>query len=216
MLNQINVNNLFESRFNLIREEAQGLKAIKSQLIIKHHGFTALFNRVNKALESLKEATRLMPQTKAEIGDLLADIFKEVEPFRGEVLDTVSTVDEEYQPSSNPFMSVARELLPNLISGEKIRSTALSSLMTREFNGSDAEGKWQSKDSYECLEMSQILWLKEAGKDLMSRNDRSEILREVERIHGLCPTQTRRSEESIRLNSTLFYNTKCDFFSSLK
>ncbi len=199
MLNQINVNNLFESRFNLIREEAQGLEAVKSEMITKHQGFTALFNRVNKALESIKEATRLIPQTTAEIGDLLTDIFKEVEPVVGEVLDTVSKVDEEYQPSSNPFISVAQELLPNLISGEKIGNTALSSLMTREFNGSDAEGKWQSKDSYECLEMSQILWLKETGKDLMSRYTSSEILWEIERIHGLCPTQTRRSEESIRL-----------------
>ncbi|MBR8831240.1 MAG: hypothetical protein N5P05_003006 [Chroococcopsis gigantea SAG 12.99] len=199
MLNQISANNLFKSRFNLIREEAQHLEAVKSQLTIKHQGFTALFNRVNQALESLKEATRLMPQTTAEMGHLLADIFKEVEPVRGEVLDTISTVEEEYQPSSNPFMSVARELLPNLISGEKIRTTTLSSLMTREFNGSDAEGKWQSKDAYECLEMSQLLWLKEAGKDLISRYTRSEILREIERIHQLCPTQTRRSEESIRL-----------------
>ncbi|MDV3002676.1 MAG: hypothetical protein N5P05_004331 (plasmid) [Chroococcopsis gigantea SAG 12.99] len=54
MLNQINVNNLFESRFNLIREEARHLEAVKSGLTLKHQGFTALFSRINQALESLK------------------------------------------------------------------------------------------------------------------------------------------------------------------
>ena len=84
--------------------------------------------------------------------------------------------------------------------GRRIDAKVQRQVMEVAFGGSDADGKWSWKDAYEAGEVAQVLFLKKFGP-AMRRNtaSASEFLSMIERLAGLVPTQTKRSEESVAL-----------------
>lgn len=87
----------------------------------------------------------------------------------------------------------ARLLLPHLASGEPITRRALNEAMVSAYGGSDADGRWTQRESFEVLEHALALHLRKAGTTLASFSDVTGIIGLKERL----PTQTVRSEEQL-------------------
>ena len=93
----------------------------------------------------------------------------------------------------------AAESILNLLSGRNaVSSRALQEIMTRAFGGSDAAGAWAWKDAYDALEIAQARYILKYA-DMLGGLAPIAALQMLERISLLCPTHTRRSEESQRL-----------------
>ena len=88
-------------------------------------------------------------------------------------------------------------LAQSLAKGRQIDAAALRSAMERAFGESDASGAWVWKDAYEAVEAAQVLFLRQFGPSI-SRAAKSpaSMLALLEKIGGLLPTETRRSETS--------------------
>jgi predicted RNA methylase len=69
--------------------------------------------------------------------------------------------------------------------------------MSREFSGTDAQGRWNWKDAYEALEVGLVLYLRQHGKALLAGDRRLALLRLAD-LQAKLPTHTRRSEDSYR------------------
>lgn len=93
----------------------------------------------------------------------------------------------------------ASDSLLSLFSGRTaVSAKSLQETMTRCFAGTDASGAWQWKDAYEALEIAQIRFVRKYADTL--RGMKPEIvLTLLENLQALCPTQTKRSEESQKL-----------------
>lgn len=87
----------------------------------------------------------------------------------------------------------ARQLLPLLSSGETITRRHLNQAMTAAYGGSDAEGRWTQRESFEILEHALALPIRASNLALTSFDDVRPIISLVTRL----PTQTVRSEEQI-------------------
>ena len=61
------------------------------------------------------------------------------------------------------ILAAARQLLPELQQGARIESTRLRAALESAFGGSDAEGLWDWKASYEALETATVLFLHRFG-----------------------------------------------------
>ena len=98
------------------------------------------------------------------------------------------------------LMRAATVLLPQFEAGKPIDAAILRSAMEDAFGTSDSNGAWVWKDAYEAAEVAQILMLLRYGA-LMQRQAASPqaFLTMIERLAGLAPSHTRRSEDSIRL-----------------
>ncbi|QLE45278.1 helicase (plasmid) [Nostoc sp. C052] len=96
------------------------------------------------------------------------------------------------------ILNVAQELTKSLIEKRTIGTKTIQSQMNRHFHGTAAEGAWQWKDAYEAVEVAQILYLRQKGYKLLLESPLT-VLLELEKLVALCPTQTRRSEESVQL-----------------
>ena len=84
--------------------------------------------------------------------------------------------------------------------GRKIDAKIQRQVMESAFGGSDADGKWSWKDAYDATEVAQILFLKKFGPTMRRKtSDATAYLAMIERLAGLVPTQTKRSEESVAL-----------------
>ena len=95
---------------------------------------------------------------------------------------------------------VATALSRFLEQGRKIDAKIQRQVMESAFGGSDADGKWSWKDAYEATEVAQILFLKKFGPAMRRKtSDAAAHLAMIERLAGLVPTQTKRSEESVAL-----------------
>jgi phospholipid N-methyltransferase len=70
--------------------------------------------------------------------------------------------------------------------------------MNRYFLGTAASGAWQWKDAYEAVEVAQILYLRHLGIKILSQQPQV-VVQQLEELTALCPTHTRRSEESVQL-----------------
>ncbi len=69
--------------------------------------------------------------------------------------------------------------------------------MEEAFGASDAEGAWSWKDAYEATECAQVLFLLKYGAVMQRQSaDSAAFLSMLERLSGLVPSHTRRSEES--------------------
>jgi hypothetical protein len=91
----------------------------------------------------------------------------------------------------------ATQLLPFLEQGKPITTEAMRTAMTDSFGGTDAQGFWVWKDAYEALEAAQILFLRRFSAAILSRSSSPQAaLAMMNRIAGLVPTHTRRSDES--------------------
>ncbi|MBE9002266.1 strawberry notch family protein [Nostoc sp. LEGE 12447] len=96
------------------------------------------------------------------------------------------------------ILNVAQELTKSLIEQRTISTRTIQAQMNRYFLGTAAEGAWQWKDAYEAVEVAQILYLRQKGYKLLLESPLT-VLLELEKLIALCPTHTRRSEESVQL-----------------
>lgn len=98
------------------------------------------------------------------------------------------------------LMKAAKTLVPMFEAGKPIDAATLRAAMEDAFDASDANGAWVWKDAYEAAEIAQIQMLSRYGA-LMQRQAASPqaLLAMIERLAGLAPSHTRRSEDSIRL-----------------
>ncbi|MEH2228291.1 MAG: strawberry notch family protein [Nostoc sp.] len=96
------------------------------------------------------------------------------------------------------ILNVAQELTKSLIEQRTISTRTIQAQMNRYFLGTAASGAWQWKDAYEALEVAQILYLRHLGIKILSQQPQV-VVQQLEELTALCPTQTRRSEESVQL-----------------
>ncbi|WP_298089658.1 strawberry notch-like NTP hydrolase domain-containing protein [uncultured Sphingomonas sp.] len=87
----------------------------------------------------------------------------------------------------------ARLLLPHLAADSVISRRLINDIMVTAFGGSDADGRWTQRTSFEVLEHALALHLRSTGQSLKSFADVSSLVALSERL----PTQTVRSEEQL-------------------
>jgi predicted RNA methylase len=98
------------------------------------------------------------------------------------------------------LFTAAQALLPHLETGQPIDAAALRAAMQAAFDGSDAEGAWDWKSAYDACEAAEILFLRKYGSTIFRKSvDPQARLARVERLAGLAPTHTRRSEPALAL-----------------
>src|ERR1700686_3783133 len=104
-------------------------------------------------------------------------------------------------PDKTSGLFHAATLLAQLLGqGRALDSRALRSAMEAAFGASDAEGAWVWKDAYEALEAAQVLFLRKFGSAMRARaGSAAAMLEMLTRLAERLPPQTRRSEESERL-----------------
>jgi hypothetical protein len=102
------------------------------------------------------------------------------------------------EPAQSPRYQLARRLHELLADGEPLTLRQLSAEATDVFGGTQAEGKWLSKDAYDALEVAVNLHLREresaAWTDL-SPEAAAQKARDLAGLVQRLPTQTRRDEE---------------------
>ena len=81
---------------------------------------------------------------------------------------------------------VGERLLPLLERHQTLTPKTIEKIMNQECGG---QGYWVWKEAYEGVEVALILLMLQKGKGMN--------LWELERVQSLCPTQTKRSEESV-------------------
>ncbi len=109
------------------------------------------------------------------------------------------------QPASAPaaLLAAARTLLPVLEAGRALDARTLREAMTSAFGASDADGAWLWKDSYEAAEAVLVLFLQRYGRAMRREagadpGGPAAMLRMLETLAALEPSQTRRSEEQLK------------------
>ncbi|MBC1222388.1 strawberry notch family protein [Nostoc sp. UCD121] len=112
---------------------------------------------------------------------------------QGSLFDLQTVID--YGQS---VINVAQELAKVLTDNRPLSTKTVSSQMNRYFLGTAASGAWQWKDAYEAVEVAQILYLRQKGYKLLLESPLT-VLLELQKLVALCPTHTRRSEESVQL-----------------
>ena len=119
----------------------------------------------------------------------------------------VSRVSPSPATRSTPAASLrqaAHALLPSLEAGRALDAATLRGAMTEAFDGSDAEGAWAWKDAYEAAEATLVLFLQRYGRAMRrqaggSPDGPAAMLAMLRKIAALEPSQTRRSEDQLRL-----------------
>ena len=91
--------------------------------------------------------------------------------------------------------SAAARIAGLLASGTPIARRDLNEAMTTAFGGSDADGHWTQRDSFEMLEHGIALHLVLQPYQLTGMSD----VAQASAIMAMLPTQTVRSEEQIDL-----------------
>ena len=109
------------------------------------------------------------------------------------------------EPLSAPaaLLAAARTLLPVLEAGRALDARTLREAMTRAFGASDADGAWLWKDAYEAAEAALVLFLQRYGRAMRREagagpGGPAAMLRMLETLASLEPSQTRRSEEQLK------------------
>ena len=108
-------------------------------------------------------------------------------------------------PSSKPdaLVAAAQTLLPILETGRALDAPVLREAMSQAFQASDADGAWVWKDAYEAAEAALVLFLQRYGRAMRREagpgaDGPAAMLRMLETLAALEPSQTRRSEEQLR------------------
>ena len=105
---------------------------------------------------------------------------------------------------SGALLVAARTLLPVLEAGRALDAPALRQAMTAAFGASDAGGGWVWKDAYEAAEAALVLFIQRYGRAMRREagagpDGPAAMLHMLETLAALEPSQTRRSEEQLRL-----------------
>lgn len=98
-----------------------------------------------------------------------------------------------FQARARADRLAARHLLPYLSSGAPISRRLLNEAMVATFGGTDAEGRWTQRDSFEVLEHAVALHLRAARQQISSTADITPMIDLASRL----PTQTVRSEDQL-------------------
>ncbi len=118
-----------------------------------------------------------------------------------------TTIAEPTAPQSpsppTVLLTAARTLLPVLEVGKALDARTLREAMTSAFGASDADGAWLWKDSYEAVEAALVLFLQRYGRAMRREagagaGGPAAMLRMLETLAALEPSQTRRSEEQLK------------------
>ena len=101
------------------------------------------------------------------------------------------------------LLAAARTLLPVLEAGRALDARTLRDAMTAAFGASDADGAWLWKDAYEAAEAALVLFLQRYGRAMRREagagpGGTAAMLRMLETLAALEPSQTRRSEEQLK------------------
>ena len=107
------------------------------------------------------------------------------------------------EPRSRPaaLLTAARTLLPVIEAGRPLDAPVLRKAMTHAFGASDAQGGWVWKDAYEAAEATLVLFLQRYGRAMRREagaGGPAAMLRMMETLAALEPSQTRRSEEQLQ------------------
>ena len=109
------------------------------------------------------------------------------------------------QSRSTPaaLLTAAQTLLPVLEAGTPLDAATLRNAMTSAFGASDADGAWLWKDSYEAAEAALVLFLQRYGRAMHREagagpGGPAAMLRMLETLAGLEPSQTRRTHEQLK------------------
>ena len=102
------------------------------------------------------------------------------------------------------LLTAARTLLPVLEAGRPLDARVVRAAMTAAFGASDAEGAWVWKDAYEAAEAALVLFIQRYGRAMRREagagpDGPAAMLGMLETLAALEPSQTRRSEEQLRL-----------------
>ena len=117
----------------------------------------------------------------------------------------VAPADPRPGPRSTPaaLLAAARTLLPVLEAGRALDAPTLRQFMTAAFAASDAQGAWLWKDAYEAAEATLVLFIQRYGRAMRREagpgpGGPARMLRMMETLAALEPSQTRRSEEQLQ------------------
>ena len=107
------------------------------------------------------------------------------------------------EPEPAALLAAARTLLPVLEAGRALDARTLREAMTQAFGASDADGAWLWKDAYEAAEAALVLFLQRYGRAMRREagagpGGPAAMLRMLETLAALEPSQTRRSEDQLR------------------
>ncbi|MGX7952987.1 strawberry notch-like NTP hydrolase domain-containing protein [Tsuneonella sp. HG249] len=100
--------------------------------------------------------------------------------------------------SEPPVLSAARELA-GLIEADKVICRArLNAVLSDEFGGTDADGRWSVRDAHAALELAQVLWLRDSA-GLTPASPAAAADAAFARPEVLLPSHTVRCEKQIEL-----------------
>ena len=97
-----------------------------------------------------------------------------------------------------PVLSAARELVGLIEADETVTRARLNAVLSREFGGSDADGRWSVRDAHAALEIGQVLWLRDSA-GLTPESPVTAADAAFAKLEGLLPSQTVRNEKQIEL-----------------
>ena len=103
--------------------------------------------------------------------------------------DLFETADQRRSPAH----LAARALSLHIDSGTEISRAMLNAVMTSAFGGTDAQGLWTQRDSFEVLEHALVLSCRQIERSGFGRSDLDDAVAQATRL----PTQTVRSEEQL-------------------
>ena len=94
---------------------------------------------------------------------------------------------------SAAILAAAQTLAAKILLAIPIDRAALNQAMTEASGGTDAEGAWQQRDSFEALEVATAL----TAHELTARCDAGSAIRALDALARELPTHTVRSEAQI-------------------
>jgi hypothetical protein len=107
---------------------------------------------------------------------------------------------DRVQPDPTRAVTLAAHQMSELIEQGELSIPAMRAIMWNTHGGSDAQGAWDWRAAYDCAEAGLLLAIKRDPEfDLSSKEA---VLRQLTRAEDLLasmPTQTRRSEDQIRM-----------------
>ncbi|MDE0379377.1 MAG: strawberry notch family protein, partial [Rhodospirillales bacterium] len=117
--------------------------------------------------------------------------------------DAPALPQSESRSAPAALLAAARTLLPVLEAGRALDARTLREAMTGAFGASDADGAWVWKDAYEAAEAALVLFLQRYGRAMRREagagpGGPAAMLRMLETLAALEPSQTRRSEQQLR------------------
>jgi len=98
-----------------------------------------------------------------------------------------------FEAAAQAEREAVRLLLPRLRSDEAIQRRNLNDAMTKAFGGSDADGRWTQRASFELLEHALAIHLQSSALKIAAFGDVRALIDLSDRL----PTQTVRSEDQI-------------------